>query len=144
MITNKLNTYIGWIAFVCFWITITVNIIWDINESVIIPTLLLFFIIQVIAMWMPDAIYVPNKFLGLTSERSFLDQLKVNDEFQDYYGIPYKITEVSVDQIGITSPNESIILSSQLFVKYLINNRIVSYNNKPIKFDPLWQKELHQ
>lgn len=138
MITNKLNTYIGWIAFVCFWITITVNIIWDINASVIISILFLFFIIQVIAMWMPDAIYVPKKFLGLTSERLFLDQLKVDDEFRDYYDIPYKITEISVDQIGITSPSEAIILPSQLFVKYLIDNRIVSYNNKPIKFDPLW------
>ena len=93
---------------------------------------------------MPDAIYVPNRFLGLIPERLFLEQLKANDEFRDYYGIPYKITEISVDQIGITSPGESIILPSQLFVKYLINNRVVSYNNKPIKFDPLWQKELHQ
>ena len=110
----------------------------NINELIIIPTLFLFFIIQVIAMWMPDAIYVPNKFLGLTPERLFLDQLKADDEFRDYYGIPYKITEICGNQIGIISPSEAIILPSQLFVKYLIDNRVVSYNNKPIKFDPLW------
>lgn len=138
MITNKLNTYIGWIAFICFWIIFTIDAIWDMNELIIVPTLLLFFIIQVIAMWMPDAIYVPNKFLGLTPERLFLDQLKADDEFKDYHGISYKITEVSVDQIGIIGPSESLILPSQLFVKYLIDNRVVSYNNKPIKFDPLW------
>ena len=138
MITNKLNTYIGWIAFVCFWIMFTADAIWNMNDLIVVPTLLLFFIIQVIAMWMPDAIYVPNKFLGLTPERLFLDQLKADDEFRDDYGIPYKITEVSGDQIGITSPSESIILPSRLFIRYLIDNRVVTYNNKPIKFDPLW------
>ena len=89
MVTNKLNNYIGFLAFAIFWLIFIFSKLLEWNVLVSIPLLAICMLIQITALWMPDAIYIPIKFLGMTSERLFIENLKEGDEFITDFGVRY-------------------------------------------------------
>ena len=96
MVTNKLNCYIGFLAFITFWILFILHNTLDLNVLITVPLLAVCMLIQITALWMPGAIYIPIKFLGMTSEKLFLEKIKEQDEFlknnavSKYNGKPLK------------------------------------------------------
>lgn len=138
MITNKLNNYIGFLAFAIFWLIFILSKVLDWNILITVPLLAICMLIQITALWMPDAIYIPIKFLGMTSEKLFLDQVKEEDEFTTDYNVKYKVTLKKENIIVLNCSTSSISIPIGNFVPFLKDNEITKYNNKPIKFDPLW------
>lgn len=137
MVTNKLHAYIGWIAFVCFWITFILGTVAGVHNLVIIPLLLAFMIIQIVGHWCPDIIYIPIPFLGMKSERLFLESIKEGDMFESNSAVYYVVT--TKDQIiGLTTTEGTKHFPQKSLVPFLIKNKVTLYNHKPIKFDPLW------
>lgn len=138
MVTNKLNSYIGFFAFAIFWVIFIFSKLLEWNVLITIPLLAICMLIQITALWMPDAIYIPIKFLGMTSGRLFLEQLKEHDEFTTDYGVRYEVTLKNENVVMLSCLTSSTSIPLDRFVLFLKNNGISKYNNKPIKFDPLW------
>lgn len=138
MVTNKLSNYIGFFAFAIFWVIFIFAKLLEWNVLISIPLLAVCMLIQITAIWMPDAIYIPIKFLGMTSERLFLEQLKERDEFTTDYGVRYEVTLKNENVVMLSCLTSSTSIPLDRFVPFLKDNGISKYNNKPIKFDPLW------
>jgi hypothetical protein len=138
MITNKLNTYIGWMAFVCFWITFILGTVVKIHGLVIVPLLIVFLIIQIVGHWFPGIIYIPITFLGMKSERLFLENIKEGDEFITDFGVRYIVILKKENLIALGCSAEAVSIPIDKFVPFLKDNGVSKYNNKPLKFDPLW------
>lgn len=138
MITNKLSNYIGFLAFAAFWLIFIFSKLVELNVLITIPLLAVCMLIQITALWMPGAIYIPIKFLGMTSERLFLDKLKEQDEFTTDYGVRYEVTLKNENVIILSCLPSSTSIPIDRFVLFLKDNGVSKYNNKPIKFDPLW------
>ena len=140
MITNRLSTYIGWIAFVCFWITFILDTVANIHDLVIVPLLIVFMIIQIVGHWCPDIIYIPIPFLGMKSERLFLENIKEGDMFESASAVYYVVT--TQDRIiGLTTTEGTKHYPQKSLVPFLMENKVTLYNHKPLKFDPLWKRE---
>lgn len=138
MVTNKLNRYIGFLAFITFWTLFILHYTLDLNVLVTLPLLAICMLIQITATWMPDAIYIPIKFLGMTSERLFLEKIKEKDEFLTDFGVRYEVTLKKDNEIMLTCSTSSISIPTDRFIEFLKNNAVSKYNGKPLKFDPLW------
>ena len=138
MVTNKLNCYIGFLAFITFWILFTLHNTLDLNVLITVPLLAVCMLIQVTALWMPDAIYIPIKFLGMTSEKLFLEKIKEHDEFLTDFGVRYEVTLKKDDIIVLTCITSSTSIPTDRVIEFLKNNAVSKYNGKPLKFDPLW------
>lgn len=137
MITNKLNTYIGWTAFVCLWITFILGTVIDIHNLVIVPLLIVFLIIQIIGHWCSDIIYIPYSIFGIKSERLFLESIKEGDMFESSSAVYYVVT--TKDQIiGLTTTEGTKHFPQKALVPFLIQSKVTLYNHKPLRFDPLW------
>jgi hypothetical protein len=139
MVTNKLNNYIGFLAFVVFWLIFIFSKLLEWNALISIPLLATCMLIQITALWMPDAIYIPIKFLGMTSEKLFLEKIKEGDEFITDFGVRYIVILKKENLIALGCSAESVTLPIDKFVPFLKDNGVSKYNNKPIKFDPLWK-----
>ena len=138
MVTNKLNHYIGFLAFITFWILFTLHYLLDLNILITTPLLAICMLIQITAIWMPDAIYIPIKFLGMTSEKLFLEKIKEHDEFLTDFGVRYEVTLKKDDIIVLTCITSSTSIPTDRVIEFLKNNAVSKYNGKPLKFDPLW------
>lgn len=90
---------------------------------------------------MPDSIYIPIKFLGMTSEKLFLEKIKEQDEFLTDFGVRYEVTSKKDDIIVLTCIASSTSIPTDKVIEFLKNNAVSKYNGKPLKFDPLWQKK---
>lgn len=138
MVTNKLSNYIGFLAFAVFWIFFVFSKLSDLNVLVTVPVLAVCMLIQITALWMPGAVYIPIKFLGMTSERLFLENLKEGDEFTTDFGVRYVIVLKKENLVALSCSAETVSLPIDRFTLFLKDNGVSKYNNKPIKFDPLW------
>ena len=140
MITNRLSAYIGWMAFICFWITFTLGAVADIHDLVIVPLLIMFLLIQIVGHWFPGLIYIPTTFLGMKSERLFLESIKEGDMFESTSAVYYVVT--TQDRIiGLTTAEGTKHYPQKSLISFLMENKVTLYNHKPLKFDPLWKKE---
>ena len=62
--------------------------------------------------------------------------------FESNSAVYYVVT--TKDQIiGLTAAEGTKHFTQKELVPFLIKSKVTLYNHKPIKFDPLWQKELH-
>ena len=95
-------------------------------------------LIQTTALWIPDSIYIPIKFLGMTSETLFLENIKEGDEFLTDFGARYEVILKKDDLIVLNCLASSLSLPVERFATFLKNNAVTQYNGKPLKFDPLW------
>lgn len=135
VITNRLHNYIGFIAFLLFWIVFIFSKLLDINVLISIPLLAIILLIQITAVWMPDCIYIPMKFLGMTTERLFIENLKDGDEFITDFGVRYIVILKKENLIALGCSAETVSLPIDRFVLFLKENGVSKYNNKSIKFD---------
>jgi hypothetical protein len=135
VITNKLHNYIGFIAFLLFWIVFIFSKLLDINVLISIPLLAIILLIQITAVWIPDCIYIPMKFLGMTTERLFIENLKDGDEFITDFGVHYIVILKKENLIALGCSAETVSLSIDRFVLFLKESGVSKYNNKSIKFD---------
>jgi hypothetical protein len=135
VITNKLHNYIGFIAFLLFWIVFIFSKLLEINVLISIPLLAIILLIQITAVWMPDCIYIPMKFLGMTTERLFIENLKEGDEFITDFGVRYIVILKKENLIALGCSAETVSLSIDRFVLFLKESGVSKYNNKSIKFD---------
>ena len=135
VITNKLHNYIGFIAFLLFWIVFIFSKLLEINVLITIPLLAIILLIQITALWMPDCIYIPMKFLGMTTERLFIENLKDGDEFITDFGVRYIVILKKENLIALGCSAETVSLPIDRFVLFLKENGVSKYNNKSIKFD---------
>lgn len=135
VITNKLHNYIGFIAFLLFWIVFIFSKLLDINVLISIPLLAIIMLIQITAVWMPDCIYIPMKFLGMTTERLFIENLKDGDEFITDFGVRYIVILKKENLIALGCSAETVSIPIDRFVLFLKENGVSKYNNKSIKFD---------
>lgn len=138
MITNKLNCYIGYLAFIIFWILVILHHFLNLNGLIIIPSLIVCMLIQTTALWIPDSIYIPIKFLGMTSETLFLENIKEGDEFLTDFGTRFEVILKKDDVIVLNSMTSSLSIPIERFANFLRTNAVSQYNGKPLKFDPLW------
>lgn len=138
VITNKLHNYIGFIAFLLFWIVFISFKLLEINVLITIPLLAIIMLIQITALWIPDCIYIPVKFLGMTTERLFIENLKEGDEFTTDFGVRYVVALKKENFIALSCSEETISIPIDRFIPFLKNNAVSKYNGKPLKFDPLW------
>jgi hypothetical protein len=84
---------------------------------------------------MPDCIYIPMKFLGMTTERLFIENLKEGDEFITDFGVRYIVILKKENLIALGCSAETVSLSIDRFVLFLKESGVSKYNNKSIKFD---------
>lgn len=135
VITNKLHNYIGFIAFLLFWVVFIFSKLLEINVLISIPLLAIILLIQITAVWMPDCIYIPMKFLGMTTERLFIENLKDGDEFITDFGVRYIVILKKENLIALGCSAETVSLPIDRFVLFLKESGVSKYNNKSIKFD---------